>query len=153
MIIDKLENLNQYNQLRKYEKTINNFIEMCKNKKLEEGQYNLIGEEVFALVQIYQTKSKIGARMESHKEYADLQYILEGREVIYYDCVKELIVFEDKTPEDDILFYEVGKDKGGITLERGMFGYFAPQDAHMPCIQCEEKNAVKMVKIVFKIHI
>ena len=154
MIVDKLDNLGKYSELVKYEKEIKGFIQKNHNEKLPEGRYNLVGEdEVFALVQKYNSKSKQGAMMEAHKVYADLQYIEEGEEVIYYDVADELKIVEDRTPTSDIVFFEICSDKGGIKLVPGMFAYFAPQDAHMPCIQCEEGKAVSMIKIVFKIKL
>ena len=102
-------------------------------------------------VQTYVTKQKSGARLESHRKYADLQYICRGEEMIYYDSAEGLEAEEDYDPEKDIAFYREGADRGGIRLTEGMFGYYGPQDAHMPCIQSAEKCPVK--KVVFKIRL
>ncbi len=153
MIVDHMENIVQYPQLQKYAEEMTGFIEKCRLESLPAGRYELLPDgRMFALLQCYETKSKEDARMESHINYADLQYILEGREIIYYDLSRELAAEEDRTVENDIIFYRKQQDKGGCLLTAGMFGYYAPQDAHMPCVRCGEA-AEKVTKIVFKIRI
>ena len=98
---------------------------------------------------IYETKDKDDARMEAHIKYADLQFMEEGEERIYVDFADELEMEEDRTPDQDILFYKKAGDHGFNILTEGTFGYYAPQDAHMPCIKNKEKQNVR--KIVFKI--
>ena len=42
-------------------------------------------------------------------------------------------------------------NKGGTLLSAGMFGYYGPQDAHMPCIMVDGPE--KGIKVVFKIRV
>lgn len=148
MIADKLSNLSRYPELAPYAQDILDFLK--KMDTLPDGRYDLRGDDLFALIQRYSSKPREGARMESHKLYADLQYIHSGKEWIYWDFADELEVFDDRTPGSDILFYEVRPDKGGSLLSAGMFGYYAPQDAHMPCIMVDSPEAIE--KVVFKIR-
>ena len=151
MIADKIENLSAYPQLAVYEADLVGFLDKMKRENLPDGRYDLRGDELFALVQRYETRPLEGARMESHKLYADLQYIHSGREWIYVDFTDELTVYEDRTPGADILFYEIRPNKGGTLLSAGMFGYYGPQDAHMPCIMVDGPE--KGIKVVFKIRV
>lgn len=150
MIADKLSNLKTYPELSGYEADILAFLEKMK-QNIPDGRYDLRGDELFALVQRYETKPLEGAKMESHKRYADLQYIYSGKEWIYVDFADELTVCDDRTPAADILFYEVRPNKGGNLLSSGMFGYYGPQDAHMPCIMVDGPEKVE--KVVFKIRV
>ena len=153
MIVDHIKNLERYPQLEKYAAPILEFIEKCRREPLPEGRFDLLpDQELFAAAQCYETKPKEQGRMESHKKYADLQYILSGRERIYYDLTEELTVEEDGTPEKDVIFYEQRPDKGGILLTAGMFGYYEPQDAHAPGIWGGD-GTEKTEKIVFKIRV
>lgn len=149
MIIDNIKNIGCYPQLADAAPSITAFIERAEKEELSEGKYELLGEKLFAIVQRYQTRDKIEAHMESHKKYADLQYMQHGEEMIFYDTSDELEVEEEYSMEKDIVFYKPRPDKGGICLKEGMFGYYEPQDAHMPCITGAKKNTV--TKIVFKI--
>lgn len=152
MIVDKLEHIGYYPLLAAYEDEIKKFVRRMEEEFLEEGRYDLNGDKLFALVQRYETKEKAEARMESHKIYADIQYIHEGEEMIFVDFAEDLIVQEDKRISgEDILFYEKKEDKGGIVLSKGMFGYYGLQDAHMPCIKISK--SMQVVKIVFKLKL
>ncbi|MCD7745181.1 MAG: YhcH/YjgK/YiaL family protein [Lachnospiraceae bacterium] len=148
MIVDKISNLSFYPLLAKHEEKIREFIGRLDMENLPEGRYELT-DEMFALVQRYTTKPMEGARMESHKVYGDIQYIHQGEEIIYVDFTDELAVEEDQTPGADILFYKNREPLGGNLLKPGMFGFYAPQDAHMPCITAQEP--CEIVKVVFKV--
>lgn len=151
MIIDKLCNIDKYPQLECDKVKITNFIQNFMDGNIsEEGKYELDGDRLFALVQKYVTKKKEDSFMESHLKYADLQYIVKGSEIIYYDCADELAVKEDNSKQGDIIFYHKRPVKGGAILSEGMFGYYEPQDAHMPCIGVTDQQT-DMIKIVFKI--
>ena len=105
MIFDKVENLNNYEEIRPYVEQIKDFIARVEKEKLPTGRYELMGDKLFALVQFYKTKEFDEGKMEAHKKYADLQYIVEGNERIYVDFSDELILEEDRTPKEDILFF------------------------------------------------
>jgi len=151
MIVDDIRNLEMYPQFGSCLEAIRAFIEKDRKEKLPDGKYPLIGSDrLFALVQEYETKPFAEGRMESHHLYADLQYITDGREFIYYDLTENLVP-DGKPTEGDILFYEKGKNRGGNLISAGMFGYYAPWDAHMSCIEAEEGRREKGRKIVFKI--
>ena len=92
MIFDKIENLDRYREFAEYGKLIRDFIKQDKSEHLAEGRYKLDGENLFALVQTYETKDKDDAQMESHRKYADLQFMEEGEERIYVDFADELEV-------------------------------------------------------------
>lgn len=148
MIADYGKNIYLYKEFENIADMIMDFVKRVEEDSLEEGRYDL-ENGVFALVQMCTTKPKENAQMESHKLYSDLQYIIEGTELIYWENTDNLTVCDDRTPEADIIFYECGTDKGYTRLEKGMFGYYTPTDAHMPCIMVNEPGKTK--KIVFKI--
>lgn len=151
MIVDHINNIRKYPQFGKYAEAITEFIEKCCRESLPAGRYDLLSDgRLFALTQYYETKPKEKGRMESHRIYTDLQYMMSGKEIIFYDLAEKLAIAEDKTPERDIIFYEEQPDRGGIILSAGMFACCGPQDAHKPCIRCGE-DAEKVGKIVFKI--
>ena len=67
MIFDKIENLDRYREFAEYGKLIRDFIKQDKSEHLAEGRYELDDENLFALVQTYETKDKDDAQMESHR--------------------------------------------------------------------------------------
>ena len=150
MITDYAENLHLYKELNEYADMILNFIKRQQEENLPDGRYDL-EKGVFASVQSYTTRTAEGAQMESHKQYCDLQYIVKGKEKIYWASLKKLMVAEDRTPDADIIFYQSGPWQGYTILESGMFGFYAPQDGHMPGIAAQEPAPA--AKIVFKIPV
>ena len=150
MITDYAENLYLYKELNEYADMILNFIKRQQEEALPDGRYDL-EKGVFASVQSYTTRTADGAQMESHKQYCDLQYIVKGKEKIYWVSLKKLTVAEDRTPDADSILYQSGPWQGYTILEPGMFGFYAPQDGHMPGIAAAEPAPA--AKIVFKIPV
>lgn len=155
MIIDMLKNLCNYPQFTKYTDTITEFVKRVETG-LPDGRYDLDGNKLFALVQHYTTKPASEGRFEAHEKYADLQYIVSGREYIYSDYTDNLEIEEDCRPNSDIFFLKSANASDSSCMAEyscslirsGTFGYYAPSDAHMPGIQvgAESTNC----KIVFK---
>lgn len=150
MITDYADKLRLYENLQEYADMILAFIEKQEKENLPAGRYDL-EKGVFASVQSYTTRVLEGAQMESHKKYCDLQYFIEGKEKIYWASLRKLTVENDMTLENDAILYVSGPWQGYTVFEPGMFGFYAPEDGHMPGIAADEPSAVK--KIVFKIPV
>jgi YhcH/YjgK/YiaL family protein len=147
MIVDKLENGAYYYSLGA---RIQKAIEYLKNSSLSEievGKYQIEGDDIFALVSEYDTKSVETGLWEAHKRYIDIQYIIKGSEKIGYTSVENLKTTVEYDESKDILFGTANGDF--VTLQQGMFMILAPQDGHMPSIYCEKPERVK--KVVIKI--
>ena len=116
---------------------------------LPSGKYELDGDHIFALVQEYDTKNEEEALMESHFKYIDIQYIIEGKElmglVTKTDHVATLVNLEKDYASYDEENYSF------MLFEEGMFGVYFPDDIHLPCIQLDEPARVKKVVIKIKI--
>lgn len=87
---------------------------------------------------------------EAHKLYADLHFIVKGKEGIATADVAEL---SESVPYDDvkdIAFYE-GKASGKYILKPGDFMVCYPSDAHKVAMM--EEEPAKIDKIVVKIKI
>jgi YhcH/YjgK/YiaL family protein len=149
MIVDKLENASLYtcisNNLRKG-------FEFLKNTDLisvSTGRHEIDSNEVFALVSEYDSKNQEDCRLESHRIYTDIQYLVSGKELIGFESLKDQTVIFEYSPEKDIAFYQ--GEGIPILIEAGMFAVFFPQDVHRPCIQVSLPEKVK--KIVVKVKI
>lgn len=152
MIIDTLEHLPLYHILDEEKvRSIQDFCQKASKEEQEEGRTELCGDELFALVQIYETRKKEETVMEAHRKYLDLQYIVAGQEYFYIHETSKCTVIEDQTPEKDFIFLQNAEPDVRVKAGAGMFVLLFPQDAHMPCIQVESKK--KVTKIVFKIRI
>lgn len=147
MIVDKIENSELYESLHPRFAKAFAFISKTDFSKLDDGKYEIENDNIFAIVQEYNTKDKKEAKLEAHRKYIDIQYIHSGIELIGVAAFKDQIPTTDDT-EKDLAFYE--GDASFIKLEAGMFAIFFPDDLHMPGIKLTQSAKVK--KVVVKVR-
>lgn len=148
MILDQLENATLYSCISENFKKGFQYLENTDFSALETGRYDIDGQDVFALVSEYESKDPHDCRLEAHQQYADIQYIVSGREAIGYAILGNQEVLVPFSEEKDIAFY-IGESTP-LVLEAGMFAVFFPQDVHRPCMQIEEPEKVKKVVVKVK---
>lgn len=149
MIIDKIKNWRIYFDRNSRFANGFEFLETTDLLYLPEGRHDIDGDNLFALVSNYTTKPPEEKDPESHRVYADIQYIVSGEEKIGYAVLDNQPVCKEYIEEKDIMFY---KDYSCfINLFCGMFAVFFPQDIHMPGITINEPVEVK--KIVIKVRL
>ena len=101
------------------------------------------------LIQQGVTKNADGALAEAHREYLDIQYILEGQETVGWAPLEAL------TLEGE---FDTTKDKGKysgafdfVTVRAGYCYVVFPEDGHMPGVHldtpAEFKKAVVKLKV------
>ena len=115
---------------------------------LEPGRVEIDGDQIFALVQEYNTKPMDQGRWEAHVKYIDIQYIVSGEEKIGYANVADLTMGDYNEAKDRYIPQGEGSF---IKLSAGMFGLCMPEDAHMPNMAVDQPQPVK--KIVVKIAV
>lgn len=126
------------------------FLKSANLKELPLGKQELEGEHLFVSVQEYFGKQKSDALYESHKNYIDIQYIIEGDEIMGLTTLDKVVIKEPYNKEKDITFYDF---EGGDYLEATpkKFFVFFPEDVHRPSITTGDSVLIK--KIVVKILI
>lgn len=150
MIYDRLENCYLYFPIHKEFEKAFSFLKKADFNKMEPGRYILENEKLFASVEEYRTKTIYEKKWEVHKKYIDIQYVIDGDEVMGYTNIENIQLTVPYDEDKDILF---GEGNGEYTKVRaGEFVIFMPHDAHMPGISlCEKSSYVK--KVVMKILI
>jgi biofilm protein TabA len=117
----------------------------------EDGRHSLQGEDIYAMIESYETKSPESARPEAHRRYVDIQMLLSGTECIKWWPTRDLTVVQPFVPENDIAFYDQPKASGiPVELAPGRFAVFFPEDAHMPGLQTVG-TPTPVKKVVIKI--
>ena len=147
MILDTLQNAHLYYGLGARFIKAFEYLKTTDFEKVGKGRYE-IGEDIFAIVNEYDTVDTAEELMEAHKKYIDVQYIVKGAELVGHDFL------QDKTPSkaydeatDFMLFAE--KPAFFSRLDQGNFAIFFPSDLHMPNIRIDTPIRVK--KVVIKI--
>lgn len=148
MVFDRLKNTEQYFPLgEKIEKALH-YISNTDFTNVEPGKYEIDGEDVFALVQQYNTKPFSAGKWESHRKYIDVQYIVSGKEKMGFTESTKVIVLEEYNEEKDRAIY---KGEGNfIIVEEGHFAIFFPSDIHMPSMAINIPREVKKVVVKVK---
>ena len=108
MIFDEKQNLDFYRNLGiegRYAKAVD-FLKNTDLAALEPGKYEIDGKDVYANVTAYTTIPWEEAKYEAHEHYTDIQYVIEGSEVMTYAPVHEMTVKTPYNPDKDVVFFE-----------------------------------------------
>jgi len=149
MILDTLENAGTYTNLSVQLKKGFDYLINTDLEALEPGSYKIEERDLFALVSEFETKSPDECRPEAHQAYADIQYIVSGREAIGHTLLVDQEVTTPYTAERDIAFFNA--ETKPIILEPGMFAVFFPQDIHQPGMWIDKAEQVKKVVVKVKL--
>lgn len=147
MIIDKLENIGKYVPLNPLFQQAVDFLRAHRLDLLDTGKTELQGKDLLVNVTLINPKTQEEARLETHRDFIDIQIPVSGVEVMGYtpaaDCQPADAPYNK---EKDIAFYE-GAAASYLTVEPGMFVIFFPQDGHAPGITPETiKKVIIKVK-------
>lgn len=131
MILDTLNQAEKYFGLNPRIKMGLEYLQKTDFSQVQDGTYELDGRDVFVAVMSYNSKEK--GRFEAHEQYIDIQYIIEGNgEIMGYAPVTELGEMTEARTEKDIYFYDNAAEGIKLTVKKGMFAIFMPQDGHKP---------------------
>lgn len=148
MIIDKIENSQLYQGLGERIEKAFEYIHNTDLKNIQPGKYEIDGENIFALISEYKTKPEAEGKLEAHRKYIDVQYVISGEELMGYAPLGTQQILEPYKEENDIVFFT--GDKSFTKVSEGMFAIFFPEDVHMPGIMTKESSPVK--KLVIKVR-
>ena len=147
MIKDHIDNAHQYDDLHPNFRSVLEILQSLNLNALQPGHIELDGNYVYININETKSKNKEEAKLESHRRYIDIQMPLSGKETFGVksttNCTNPIDEFDT---ERDILFYEDTPTEY-ITLNKGEFIIFFPDDAHAPCINTIDNHLKLIVKI------
>ncbi len=148
MIIDRIDNSHLYHAVNAKFKRAFDYIHQIDVDTIPAGKHEIDGENMYALIQQYNTKLKEQGVWEAHRCYIDLQYIVQGAEGIGYANINHLQQGEYDPSQD---FLPLHGDGDLFTLHSRSFVLLLPEDAHMPGMAIGTPAPVK--KVVIKISV
>ena len=149
MITDLLTNAALYEGLgEKFRKSFRYLLE-TDFEQLEKGKYAIDGEEIFAIVNEFETQDKHVCEVEAHRKHIDIQYVVRGTEMFGYTPLTGQIPVRDYDETKDVAIYKEAVCY--LKLEAGMFIIFFPTDLHQPEVREFEPVVVKKVVVKIKI--
>ncbi len=117
---------------------------------LPEGEHEIEGRDLYANIQVISTMPYSEGVFESHQEYIDLHYCIEGGETIAYAPLEKLAEQTAYEPLKDYQLFTPGKYASSCLLEPGSFAIFFPGEKHMPKIQDGVHKTIRKVVIKIK---
>jgi YhcH/YjgK/YiaL family protein len=116
-----------------------------------DGRYDIARDDVYALVQSYDTVPAAEKRYESHRSFADIQFVAIGSEVIHYAPTGGLAPVTSYDAQNDFELYADPAASTPLHLAPGTFAIFYPQDGHKP--GCTNGATCRMKKVVIKVRL
>lgn len=149
MIIDELSNLKNYIDLVPELKEVIQFMTENELEQFPDGKVTLDKINGFVNIQTIPAKSDSCAKYESHRKMIDVQIPLTEDEHMFYIPLTRIHEQGEYDKKNDIAFHhaETGPTYR-ITIKKGMFVIFFPQDVHAPGI-----TNVPLKKAVVKIPV
>lgn len=150
MIYDRFENLNLYCRPGS---RLHRALEYARDAAhtLADGRVEIDGENLYASVATYETRSKEERRFEGHRKYIDVQVLLEGEETIDVSLDEDLPILEAYDEKRDVMFLRPPQHAASMVMKPGCFGVFYPHDIHRPGCHLQQKCRVR--KIVVKVAV
>ena len=105
---------------------------------------------MYANVVAYTTIPWDEAKYEAHEHYTDIQYVIEGSEVMTYAPVHEMTVKTPYNPDKDVVFFENTTPGLRIVTKADQYLIFQPWDAHKPKAADQEPAPIKKVIVKIK---
>jgi biofilm protein TabA len=151
MILDTLENSAHYECLSPHFAKAFAFLRTVDGTQAL-GRHEIDGDEIFALVQRYETKPLASALFEAHRRYIDVQFVHTGRETILW---APLAAMREETmgydPAKEAALFKLVLEATPLQLCAGYFAVLFPEDAHAPCVVWGEAGEV--FKVVVKVAV
>ncbi len=147
MILDTLSNSAYYENAHPLFAKAFEFLKTADLANLPCDRYDIQGNDLYAMIQEPEGKPQATAKLEAHRKYIDLQFVVSGNEVMGWAPVCGL---GHALPFDDAKDFGLFEDKAQswFDVRPGCFAIFFPEDAHAPNV-----GTGKHRKVVIKIAI
>jgi YhcH/YjgK/YiaL family protein len=149
MILDKIENAYLYSMISPLLAEGLKFLSENDFNTIEPGKFFLKDQLLYAMINDYETKPMEQCKLEAHRKYIDIQFMVSGEEQMGYTPLIDQIPSEEYNPEKDVVFFE--DEVSLFTVRKGHFAIFFPDDLHQPCIMVDEASPVR--KVVVKVAV
>jgi len=116
-----------------------------------DGVYEVQGKDVYGRVLSYDTAPASERVFEAHKNYLDVQVLLEGCERQDIALAEELEPLEPYDAEKDMAKLKAPERYTTIVMQPGRFAVLYPHDIHRP--NCDLDGKCRVRKICMKVRV
>jgi YhcH/YjgK/YiaL family protein len=149
MIYDKIENAALYYGISPGVERALRFLQDTDLAALGEGKTAIDGDEVVANCWMNTTKPYSTAKLETHRHWLDLHYLVEGKEDIFCGFLQDVSKLLEDRSDIDCMFYEGFSRPFPIGAHR--FLLLFPTDTHAPGLNHGDMGCQTNKKILIKI--
>ena len=132
MILDHLSHANRYSPLHPGFAAAFALLRSDVWHTWEPGRHEVDGTRLFVSLGRDMGREQAGAKLEAHRRYIDVQYLVSGEERIGWkkldDCQQVLSPYHETS---DVMFFS-DTPSSWFDLPVGSFSIFYPTDAHAP---------------------
>lgn len=151
MIVDTLVNYKRYIHLHPEMEAGFQTIEKCLSRPLPAESRHIEVDGVPVVLQYYQTKAYTEKKFEGHRKCIDIQFMVKGKETIYWADSAETMPVSDYNAEHDHLSYADTEANTPLHLKTGYFAVFLPGEAHKTGCAWDQTEEVE--KLIIKIKL
>lgn len=134
MIVARLQDAEQYCDMHPAFAKAFAFLRRSDLAELPEGRQDIDGDRLFCIISKGRGRPRAEAKLEAHRKYIDIQYILSGDEEMGWRPTASCGQID--TPYDAEKDIEFFKDPPNVwaAVPPGSFTIFFPEDAHAPLV-------------------
>ena len=132
MIIDRLENADRYGDMHPGFAQAFAFLRRSDLAELPAERHEIDGDKLFCMISKGPGRPRTEAKLEAHRKYIDIQYVIAGDEEMGWKLTTDCHVVDVPYDGDkDIMFFKDEPDSWN-KVPPGSFVIFYPRDAHAP---------------------
>lgn len=113
-------------------------------------KHEILGKEVFAIIQEYEPKEWNKLAFEGHRTYIDIQCVFGGEEMLLHASTGRVTQWGKYDDERDIHFSEIDR-YSSLLLRAGDACIIFPSDMHAPCMKADSDAPIR--KVVVKVMV
>jgi biofilm protein TabA len=134
IIINKLQHAERYFKTHPAFEKAFTFLRQDGLAKLPADRYEIDGDRLFCMISKGPGRSRSEAKLEAHRKYIDIQYVIAGTDEMGWKPTADCKVIDTEyDDEKDIMFFKDSPDSW-TEVPAGSFVIFFPQDAHAPLV-------------------
>jgi len=148
IIINKLQHAERYFRMHPAFEKAFTFLRQDDLAELPADRYEIDGDRLFCIISKGPGRSREEAKLEAHRKYIDIQYVIAGTDEMGFKPTANCKVIDTEYDADkDIMFFK-DKPDSWTQVPAGSFVIFFPKDAHAPLVSKGEIH-----KVVLKIAV
>lgn len=147
IIVDELNHAESYFSMHSCFEKAFSFIRQKELSNLSLGKHEIEGNRIFCIVSKGPGLKRKEVRLEAHRKYIDIQYIIAGVDEMGWKQTQECEhIAADYDADKDIIYFEDDPETW-TEVPVGSFTIFFPEDAHAPLVGSDDIHKV-VLKIV-----